>query len=61
MTYRSSYKVTKVTGRYSNYICIKTTEKLNTSQITLLERYNYYIELVDGPVTKKIGLALFIQ
>ena len=42
------------------YIYLKTTEKLNTSQITLVEKYNL-IEIVEGQVTKRLGLALFIQ
>ena len=42
------------------YIYLKTTEKLNTSQITLVEKYNL-IEKVEGQVTKRFGLALFIQ
>ena len=38
------------------YVYIKTTEKLNSIQITLVEKYDY-IKLVEGQVTKEIGFG----
>ena len=38
------------------YVYIKTTEKLNFIQITLVEKYDY-IKLVEGQVTKEIGFG----
>ena len=63
LEFTSKNKLIKLIILTSNiyiYIYLKTTEKLNTSQITLVEKYNL-IEIVEGQVTKRLGLALFIQ